>query len=59
MTNKVLAPLGLPIRHVGQGATTDPTEFRRFMNVAQQGGSDSVSVWRYGVTVQGRLQPAA
>ena len=50
VTNKVLAPLGLPIRHVGQGATTDPTEFRRFMNVAQQGGSDSVSVWRYGVT---------
>jgi LysM repeat protein len=52
VTNKVLAPLGLPIRHVGQGATTDPTEFRRFMNVAQAGGSDSVSVWRYGVTAK-------
>jgi LysM repeat protein len=50
VTNKVLAPLGLPIRHVGQGATTDVNEFRRFMNVAQAGGSDTVSVWRYGVT---------
>lgn len=52
VTNKVLAPLGLPIRHVGQGATTDVNEFRRFMNVAQAGGSDTVSVWRFGVTAK-------
>ena len=53
VTNKVLAKFGLPIRHVGQGATPDSSEFRRFLNVAQQGGSDSVSVWRYGVTEKG------
>jgi LysM repeat protein len=53
VTNKVLAPYGLPIRHVGQGATPDSNEFRRFLHVAQQGGSDSVSVWRYGVTERG------
>ena len=52
VTNKVLAPLGLPIRHVGQGATADAGEFRRFMNVAYSGGGDSVSVWRYGVTAK-------
>jgi LysM repeat protein len=51
VTNKVLAPYGLPVRHVGQGAG-DVNEFRRFMNVAYTGGSDSVSVWRYGVTAK-------
>lgn len=46
----VLSGYGLPIIHVGQGATTDGGEWRRFMEGAYGAGSDFVTVWRYGVT---------
>jgi LysM repeat protein len=45
-----LGGLGLPMIQVGQGATPDRDEWRRFMDASMGGGSNVVSVWRYGVT---------
>ena len=50
---RALAAYGLPIIHVGQGAATDPEEWRRFIEGAYGAGSNIVSVWRYGVTTEG------
>ena len=51
--NTVLAPFGLPITHVGQGATSDTDEWRRFVDLAYGAGSSFVTVWRFGVTEPG------
>lgn len=48
--NAVLGSLRLPMVQVGQGATPDKEEWRRFMDGAFVSGGDIVSVWRYGVT---------
>ncbi len=45
-----LAPLNRPLIQVGQGATPDSNEWKRFMDTAYSNGSDMVTVWRYGVT---------
>jgi LysM repeat protein len=50
VSKKVFEPLGRPLLHVGQGATPEKDEWRRFIDGAYGGGSDIVSVWRYGVT---------
>ena len=47
---KALSAYGRPIIHVGQGATADAAEWRRFVEGAYGAGSDFVTVWRYGVT---------
>jgi LysM repeat protein len=53
VARQVLTPFGLPINHVGQGATPEPDEWRRFVEGSYSTGSDSVTVWRYGVTNEG------
>ena len=45
----LLGSYGLPVTSVGQGATTDPEEWRRFISRAYELGSNLVGVWRYGV----------
>ncbi len=47
MTADKLAPLGLPIRPIGQGAA-DGAEWQRFIAHAYSRQMDSVSVWRFG-----------
>jgi LysM repeat protein len=49
VSNIVLASYGKPVAHVGQGATPDPNEMRRFIGGAFA-SNDHVSIWRYGVT---------
>ncbi len=53
VTNRTLSGYGLPITHVGQGATPEPEEWRRFIDGAYNGGSQIVTVWRFGVTNNG------
>jgi len=53
VTRRTLSGLGLPITQVGQGATPDPEEWRRFIDGAYNGGGNIVSVWRFGVTNAG------
>jgi LysM repeat protein len=50
VSNSVLSKFGLPIVHVGQGATPDSSEWRRFIDGAYSTGANFVTVWRYGVT---------
>jgi len=50
VANAVLGKFGLPIVHVGQGATPDSSEWRRFIDGAYSTGANFVTVWRYGVT---------
>ncbi|MPZ50174.1 MAG: LysM peptidoglycan-binding domain-containing protein [Dehalococcoidia bacterium] len=50
VSSSVLAKFGLPIIQVGQGATPDSDEFRRFIDGAYNEGANYVTVWRYGVT---------
>jgi LysM repeat protein len=50
VTNALYGKYGLPITHVGQGSTTDPAEWSRFIDNAYASGSNIVSAWRYGVT---------
>jgi LysM repeat protein len=50
VSNKALAPYGLPIIQVGQGATPDRDEWRRFIDGTYSSGGKYVTVWRYGVT---------
>lgn len=50
VTHAIYGNLGLPIHHTGQGATTDPNEWHRFIDAAFALGNDYVSLWRYGVT---------
>ncbi len=50
-----LAPYNLPINVVGQGATEDATEWRRFINRSYELGGFHVGVWRYGVAGRGVL----
>jgi LysM repeat protein len=50
VTHAVYGNLGMPIHHTGQGSTTDPNEWRRFIDAAYALGNDYVSIWRYGVT---------
>ncbi|MPZ24554.1 MAG: LysM peptidoglycan-binding domain-containing protein [Dehalococcoidia bacterium] len=49
-TASVLAPYGLPVIPVGQGAVSDPASFDRFIGHSQASGMRTVSVWRLGVT---------
>ena len=49
VSNTLLNVYGLPITHVGQGATPDLQEWRRFIDLAYGAGSTTVSAWRYGV----------
>ncbi|HLF78418.1 MAG TPA: LysM peptidoglycan-binding domain-containing protein [Dehalococcoidia bacterium] len=51
-----LAPLGKPLLQVGQGATPDKVEFKRFIDGTYGDGGDMVSVWRYGVTSEDVFQ---
>jgi LysM repeat protein len=50
VTDTVLQPFGLPIIQVGQGATPDANEWRRFIDGTYNAGGKYVTVWRYGVT---------
>jgi LysM repeat protein len=50
VANQVLAPFGLPISHIGQGATPDVKEWQRFVDLSFGAGMNTLSVWRYGVT---------
>jgi hypothetical protein len=50
VANSVLGKFGLPIVQVGQGATPDSTEWRRFIDGTYNSGGNYVTVWRYGVT---------
>ena len=50
VSDQVLRPFGLPLSHVGQGATPDGNEWRRFLNLSYARGSTVATVWRYGVT---------
>jgi LysM repeat protein len=45
-----LLKFGLPLIEVGQGDTTNPHEWERFIDAAYVTGVDFVTVWRYGVT---------
>jgi LysM repeat protein len=44
-----LLKFGLPLIEVGQGDTTNPHEWERFIDAAYVTGVDFVTVWRYGV----------
>lgn len=63
VTRDALAPFGLPVRPIGQGAASGP-EWERFVRHAYTLNMDSVSVWRYGTAHQevwptlGALAPA-
>jgi LysM repeat protein len=50
VSNSVLGKLGLPLVQIGQGATPDSAEWRRFIDGAYSTGANYVTVWRYGVT---------
>lgn len=50
VSHVVLAPYGLAITPVGQGATSDQSEWTRFIDHAYSLGDRVVSSWRYGVT---------
>jgi LysM repeat protein len=50
VSKAALAPLGKPLLQVGQGATDEQGEFKRFIDGAYGHGGDMVTVWRYGVT---------
>jgi hypothetical protein len=49
VTSQVLAPYGLPLRPVGQGAS-DSAHWARFIDHAASAGMHELSVFRYGVT---------
>jgi LysM repeat protein len=49
-SKKALAPLRKPLIQVGQGATPEKDEFKRFIDLSYGDGGDMVTVWRYGVT---------
>ena len=44
-----LKTFGLPLIEVGQGDTSDPAEWERFIDAAYVTGVDFVTAWRYGV----------
>ena len=50
VSDQVLPQFGRPLSHVGQGATPDANEWRRFLDLSYARGSNMASVWRYGVT---------
>jgi LysM repeat protein len=50
VSNQTLGTLGRPLVQVGQGATPDSNEWRRFIDGAYNSGGQYVTVWRYGVT---------
>jgi hypothetical protein len=50
VSRSLLDKYGLPIRPVGQGASTNHDAWVRFVTHAHALGMGSVSVWRYGVT---------
>ncbi|HWO72533.1 MAG TPA: LysM peptidoglycan-binding domain-containing protein [Dehalococcoidia bacterium] len=50
IANSLLTGFGLPLHHVGQGATPDLGEWLRFIDTAYAAGGQFVSAWRYGVT---------
>jgi LysM repeat protein len=50
VSDSLLPEFGLPVHHVGQGSSQDPAEWDRFVETAFAGGTDFVSVWRYGIT---------
>lgn len=54
-TAATLAPFGLPVKPIGQGAAS-LAGWQRFINHAHAIGMPSVSVWRYG-TVEGHVLP--
>ncbi len=53
ISQRTLSGFGLPISYVGQGATPETDEWRRFLDAADSNGGEAVSVWRYGVTDAG------
>jgi LysM repeat protein len=56
VNDATLKPLGLPIVQAGQGATQNPDEWRRFIDLTYASGSDYVTAWRYGVTPQSIIE---
>jgi len=56
ISNAQLPSFGLPLHHVGQGATPDVGEWLRFIDNAYAAGAQFVSAWRYGVTPPEVLQ---
>jgi putative chitinase len=50
VSDQILPQFGRPLSHVGQGATPDANEWRRFLDLSYARGSNMASVWRYGVT---------
>ena len=50
ISDAILPQFGLPLEHVGQGATPDAGEWRRFLSLSFARGSTTATVWRYGVT---------
>jgi LysM repeat protein len=50
VSDSLLAAFGLPVHHVGQDSSQDATEWDSFVETAFAGGTDFVSVWRYGIT---------
>jgi LysM repeat protein len=50
VSKAALAPLGKPLLQVGQGATSERDEFKRFIDSTYGQGGDMITVWRYGVT---------
>ena len=48
-TQQSLAPFGLPIRPIGEGAASIDS-WRRFVHRAQRLGMGNVSVWRFGTS---------
>ena len=45
-----LRPFGLPVRPVGDGQRSVPSEWNDFIEHAYTNAAEAVSVWRYGVT---------
>jgi LysM repeat protein len=50
VSDSLLSSFGLPLHHVGQGSSEDAAAWHRFVDTAFAGGTDFVSVWRYGIT---------
>jgi LysM repeat protein len=56
VSNSVLGAFGLPLVQVGQGATPDHDEMRRFIDGIYNAGGNYVTIWRYGVTSEDVFQ---
>jgi hypothetical protein len=52
-TAALLAPYGRPTIPAGQGATSDPSTWPRFVYAAWKAGMTETSAWRYAVTAAG------